>query len=104
MNIYKNLWAGYEAYFIRMGNSGQFAKGIQVHNAHGEWRVDYNTRYYASDLRHDKDHFPIVGNIDLDAIIANSTLLCVKQPTEAPQNAVPRQNNDKTLAGDQSLC
>ena len=69
MNVYKNLWAGHETYFIRLGSSGRYAVGIGVVNIKGEWKVNRNARYYASDLRNDREHFPIVGNVDLNSMI-----------------------------------
>lgn len=77
MNIYKNLWAGYESYFIRMSNSGRYARGIGVIKINGTWKVKYGTSYYASDLRHDKEHFPIVGNINLDNVIFENVMRCI---------------------------
>ncbi len=72
MTVYKNLWAGYETYFIRMSNSGQYACGIGVINVNGDWRVKWNMKYYASDLRHDTEHFPIVARVDLSKMIVDS--------------------------------
>ena len=77
MRIYKNLWAGYETYFIRMGTSGQYATGINVVNVEGAWRVDFNGKYYASDLRHDKEHFPVVGSINIKQIIIDALIKVV---------------------------
>ena len=69
MNVYKNLWAEYETYFIRLGSSGRYAVGFGAANLNGEWKVNRNARYYASDLRNDREHFPIVGNVDLNGMI-----------------------------------
>lgn len=80
MTIYKNLWAGYETYFIRMANSGRYAKGIGIAHVEGRWKVEYNAAYYASDLRHDTEHFPIVGRIDLDSLIINGILQNITEP------------------------
>lgn len=74
MTIHRNLWAGYETYFIRMGSSGRYATGIALRNIRGEWRMDFATRYYASDLRHDKEHFPVVGKIDVKKVILDALL------------------------------
>ena len=82
MNIYKNLWAGHETYFIRMSNSGRYAKGIGIVNVNGVWKVDYNASYYSSDLRHDKEHFPIVGNINLDNVIFENVMRCIEPQTD----------------------
>ena len=78
MTIHRNLWAGYETYFIRMGSSGRYATGIALRNIHGEWRMDFATRYYASDLRHDKEHFPVVGSVDIKAVVKDAVLKAVE--------------------------
>ena len=69
MTVYKNNWAGYETYFIRMGNSGQYAKGIALRNFNGKWKVDFHATFYRSDLRNDREHFPIVGRLNLEKLI-----------------------------------
>ena len=78
MTIHKNLWAGYETYFVRMGTSGRYATGISATNVCCEWRVDFNARYYTSDLRHDKEHFPIVGNIDIKTAVKDAILNAIE--------------------------
>lgn len=78
MTIHKNLWAGYETYFIRMGSSGRYATGIKVFKIDGEWRVDFNTRFYASDLKYDREHFPVVGSIDVKKVILDAVMEVVK--------------------------
>ena len=78
MTIHKNLWAGYETYFVRMGSSGRYATGISVVNVDGDWRVEFNTKYYASDLRHDKEHFPVVGSIDIKTIVKDAVLKVIE--------------------------
>ena len=72
MKVYKNLWAGHETYFIRLGTSGIYAVGIGVVNVKGEWKVNRNAHYFASDLRNDREHFPIVGNVDLNGMIIDA--------------------------------
>ena len=76
--IFKNLWAGYDCYFIyqcpghsRKGEAAH-AKGMCVHNAHGGWEIR-RAEYYTHDLR-DSEHFPIVGHIDVDAYILAKVL------------------------------
>ena len=76
--IFKNLWAGYDCYFIYQGpghsRKGEeaHAKGICVHNAYGGWKIR-RAEYYTSDLR-DSEHFPIVGHIDIEAYILAKVL------------------------------
>lgn len=81
-NIYKNLWAGYDCYFVRMADNGRMATGISVHNAYGDWRVKYMTQFYSQDIREDAEHFPIVGKIDIDQSII-SAVLAAKEEQEA---------------------
>ena len=35
MKIYKNLWAGYDCYFIKTNQNKQYAYGYMIHNAYG---------------------------------------------------------------------
>ena len=78
MTIHKNLWAGYESYFVRMGTSGRYATGIGVANVDGDWRVNFNAKYYESDLRHDKEHFPIVVSVDIKTVVTYAVLRAIK--------------------------
>lgn len=77
-NIYKNLWAGYDYYFIPMHNDGRMATGIKVHNAYGDWRVAYNTQFYAQDVK-DSAHFQVVGKIDIDQSIISAVLATIEE-------------------------
>ncbi len=72
MKIYKNLWAGYDCYFVKTNSDKMYAYGFNVHNAHGKWEVSKGKRYISS-LR-DMEHYPIVGNIDLNKILIESVL------------------------------
>lgn len=73
--VHKNLWAGYPTWFIRTGTSGLYATGISVTDTReidGEWRVRMKSEYYANDLKNDREHFPVVGNIDIRGIIVDA--------------------------------
>ena len=76
-DIYKNLWAGYECYFIYQGHIRKdMVRGYVVHNAYGEndWRCK-SAQYYASSFTEDGgEHFPLIGNIDLQKVICNTVL------------------------------
>ena len=78
MTIHKNLRAGYETYFVRMGTSGRYATGISVVNVDGDWRIDLSAKYYASDLRHDKEHFPLVGSVDIKKVVKDAVLKSIE--------------------------
>ena len=73
--VHKNLWAGYPTWFIRTGTSGQYATGISVTDTRevdGQWRIRLNSKYYKKDLKKDKEHFPIVGSIDIHGILIDA--------------------------------
>ena len=76
-DIYKNLWAGYECYFIYQGHIRKdMVRGYVVHNAYGEndWRWK-SAQYYASSFTEDGgEHFPLIENIDLQKVICNAVL------------------------------
>ena len=70
-DIYKNLWAGYESYFVYTGErasskgcSFNDTKGYTITKLGGEWQLKRGI--YSKQLLTDKVHFPIVGHIDLD--------------------------------------
>jgi len=77
--IFKNLWAGYETYFIRMRTSEKYTTGIKIVKANNGWKVAHSTRFYTSDIKNDHVHFPIVGEIDIDKLILDSVLNIVKK-------------------------
>ncbi len=80
--IFKNLWAGYECYFVYQGqarsakNESSKVRGIGLHNAHGKWEVKMNAQYYTNSLR-DEEHFPEVGLIDIGKVLLNALLEAV---------------------------
>lgn len=78
MIIHKNLWAGHETYFVRMGTSGRYATGISIANVDGDWRVNFKATYYASDLRNDIEHFPVVGSIDIKTVVKEAVLKAIE--------------------------
>lgn len=86
VNIYKNLWAGYDMYFVRMSSNGRMDTGISVHNAYGEWRVKYMTQFDSQTVK-DASHFPIVGKIDLDQSIISAVLAAEEEGERRANNA-----------------
>lgn len=72
MNIYKNLWAGYDCYFVPTHTDKSKARGYRVHNAYGKWKVD--KAWFAKETVEDAEHFPKVGEIDLNKIIIENVL------------------------------
>ena len=78
--IFRNLWAGYETYFVYMHpvrsgkNEPSKVGGYCIcKDIDGKWNVDKNAVYYAADLK-DDINFPEVGLVDMEEILLNGIL------------------------------
>lgn len=76
MKIYKNLWAGYETYFVKKRQDKRYAYGYQIICVDGKWEYRENAMYYLCTIR-DSEHFPVVGEINLTEIIFRSIMEAV---------------------------
>ena len=81
--ILRNLWAGYETYFIYMGfpahgykAEAKKTRGYSLVNVCGEWRFESAT-YYVNHLK-DTKHFPVVGWIDFNQMAINGILRAIE--------------------------
>ena len=81
--ILKNLWAGYETYFIYMGFpvrvgrcEGSKVGGYSLSKIGGKWKFE-RSDYYTSSIR-DTEHFPVVGHIDLNKAMTDAILSAIK--------------------------
>lgn len=82
--ILKNLWAGYETYFIYMGFSVPSRKAeakktgdYLLVNVDGNWRFE-RAQMYCHSLR-DQEHFPIVGHIDFEKMCIDGILKAIER-------------------------
>lgn len=81
LKIRRNLWAGYPTWFIKTGESGRYATGISVCDTRaldGEIKIKFNSKYYLQDIRHDKEHFPVVGGLDIEQILMQAISHCME--------------------------
>lgn len=67
-NVYHNLWAGYDAYFIVERTDPMYASGYLLSNAKRNWEIR-RARFYRQDLEYDHLHFPIVGKINVHELM-----------------------------------
>lgn len=70
-DIYKNLWAGYETYFVYTGKAirnrrvpSTCTQGYGITRIGENWH--FETVVYDRSSLMDSMHFPVVGHIDLD--------------------------------------
>lgn len=82
--ILKNLWAGYESYFVYMGwpahsykNEAKKTAGYSLINIAGKWKFE-KAQYYCQHLN-DREHFPIVGYIDINSTFADCILKAISE-------------------------
>lgn len=66
--IFKNLWAGYECFFVAQYLGPNLIEGYRVHNANKRWEIQ-KAEFYRQDLEYDAEHFPVVGKCNLNAIL-----------------------------------
>lgn len=76
MKIYKNLWAGYETYFVKKRQDKRCAYGSEIIYLDGKWEYRDNAIYALCTIR-DSEHFPLVGEINLTEIIRRSIMEAV---------------------------
>lgn len=81
--ILKNMWAGYETYFIYMGFPVRVGRaeaskvgGYSLSNIDGKWIFD-KSQYYSNDIK-DTEHFPVVGHIDINGVMVKAILSAIK--------------------------
>ena len=75
--IVRNMWQpSYKSYFVYMGTSGQYAKGLSVVDTcdGDDVHVNYGIHYYKDHILKDREHYPIVGYIDLKRVVVNTVL------------------------------
>ena len=80
MKIYKNLWASYDCYFISSNSDKKYHYGYLVGKPKDCWELCPG-QFYNSDIK-DTEHFPIVGEIDLNNIIVETVLNIVNKGDE----------------------
>lgn len=88
--ILKNLWAGHETYFVYMGFPVRTGKceakatgGYGLVKLDDGWKFQ-RTMYYINDLK-DKEHFPVVGYIDVNRAMADCILQAIAVGAEPPK-------------------
>lgn len=87
--IYRNLWAGHETYFVYQGSIP--ARGMRLATSYGyklmlypyseKWKVS-KASFYTRDLENDREHFPVVGHVDMDKVMADAILSAIQRGGE----------------------
>lgn len=80
--IFRNLWAGYETYFVYQSSVWSYkneppkVQGYGMAFVNGKWKVK-KAQYYTRDLQNDTEHFPVVGHIDVDKVLIDAILAAI---------------------------
>lgn len=82
--IFRNLWAGHETYFVYQGSIP--ARGMRSATSYGYKLVLYpysgkrkvsKASFYTHDLENDREHFPVVGHVDMDKVMTDAILSAI---------------------------
>ncbi len=65
--MFLNMWSGWQNVFIVLGTNNAFCYGVEVAKVKGKYRVA-SVKYYLRDLKNDCEHFPLVGEMDVEAM------------------------------------
>lgn len=84
--IFKNLWASHETYFVYQGTikgkghnaDKAYGYGITYIDIDGKW-YGSKTSYLPTDLKNDREHYPIVGYIDLASHVKEAILNAIQK-------------------------
>ena len=76
--IFRNLWAGYETYFVYLRQTTiereRCGDGIIIADyKRNGWEMRRG-QHYKSDLETDKEHYPVVGHIDVDRLLTDAII------------------------------
>lgn len=64
----------YESFFVFRKYSGSDALGVWITKTDKETYFKWSARFPKDDIQNDREHFPIVGFIDLEEMIINHVL------------------------------
>ena len=71
-NMYQPQYQTYLVYRYACRNDAYCVKVLITES--GEWEVDWNCKMWKQSVLNDREHYPIVGYIDLDELIKNHVL------------------------------
>ena len=74
--IVRNMYQpSYESLLVYRGVSGDYANVVWILNG----KVLFNEKFYKRDILHDREHFPIVGQVDIENLIMDAVRKAVKR-------------------------
>lgn len=73
--IVRNMYQpSFESLLVYRGTTGRFAKVIWLLNG----KVLFGHKFYKSDILNDREHFPVVGQVDVERLIRDAVREAVK--------------------------
>lgn len=79
--ILRNMWQPqYRSYFVYRYSNGTYAHGISlILTDYNEMELRWDAKYPKKDIMLDREHFPIVGHLNLVSLIKDAILSNVKE-------------------------
>ena len=71
--IFLNLWAGWQSLFVYLRTQKDLCYGVGITKVNGKYKVR-NVQYYKHDLQNDAEHFPLMGEIDINEMWLSTVL------------------------------
>lgn len=64
----------YGSYLIFLGYEDRYANCIWVVDTKKNIEIKYDAHFYKKSIARDREHYPIVGHIDIDSLLIGRTL------------------------------
>lgn len=77
MKIYKNLWAGFPTYFVKVRQDNLYYHGCGIIMIDGKWKYRRRMSFYKREIDRDAEHFPLVGEVNLNDAIRRAIMNAV---------------------------
>lgn len=73
--IFRNMYQpDYGSYLIFLGYEDRYANCIWVVDTKKNIEIKYDAHFYKKSIARDREHYPIVGHIDIDSLLIARTL------------------------------
>ncbi len=101
--IFLNLWAGQQSLFVISTVSKDRCYGTNIFKANGKFQI-HNGEHYTYNLKHDEEHFKLVGEIDIDAMWIDTVFGQITQEGHKIMEENYHFDGHRLVAGEMAEC
>lgn len=78
--VLRNLWQPtHESYLVYLGTHGEYSKCLWLLDGKFPSSGTHEESFYKQDILNDREHFPIVGYVDVDKVVHDAILAEVEE-------------------------